>query len=93
MSQARYEQRLHALVSAQHTMYATRYQRIVGAMKTVQVVVQGMGGTASQAQWQRVRGELRDIESEIEQLHASWLSLLEVIEDLDYLTTDQGAGY
>ena len=85
VSQARHEQRIHTLVSAQHAMYAARYQRVVNAIRMVQADIQGMGARASQAPSQRARGELRDVESEIEQLHASWLSLLKVIEDLNYL--------
>ena len=34
--QARQEQRLHAVLSAQHTLYATRYQRIVDLVVTIQ---------------------------------------------------------
>ena len=34
---------------------------------------------------ERVRAELRDVEREMEQLNESWLRLLGVIQDLDYL--------
>ena len=83
--QARREQRLHAIVSAQHTLYATRYQRILDLIATIQRDLQQMGACTSQEQWQRARGDLRDLEGDIEQLHATWLGLLEIIEDLDYL--------
>ena len=72
-------------MSAQHAMYAARYQRIVDSVKAIQGDIQSLGSRTSQARWQRVRGDLHDLESEIKQLHAAWLRLLEVIEDLDYL--------
>ena len=66
-------------------MYAARFQRIVDVIRTLQGDIQALGSSTSQTRWQRLRGELRDLEIEIEQLHTTWLQLLEAIEDLDYL--------
>ena len=66
-------------------MYVARYKRINELLQSCQQEVSTLRPGSQPERLAALRRDLKDMEGELEQLHATWLQFLEGIEDLNYL--------
>ena len=83
--QARQEQRAHARVSTLHTMYVARHKRMTELIRSCQEEVRALRAGTPPERLSALRRDIRDLEGDLQQLHAAWMDFMEGIEDLEYL--------